>query len=80
MSDIVKTVEKNNSSILNFSLIPTTNPNVKEAVVKLNTKDISPILEDFSLQHYNIKTSAFESEYYDNLKDRYNQLINYLNI
>jgi hypothetical protein len=51
-----------------------------ELTLKVNRMDIQPILQTLLRYNYTIKASFFESEYNDNLRDRYNQLMNYLNI
>ena len=48
--------------------------------MKLNKIDIRPVLQTFYRYQYNVTASHTEEEYNDNLKDRFDSLMNYLNI
>jgi len=46
----------------------------------LNKMDIQPVIQTLLRYNYTIKASYFEADYFDSLRDRYNSLMNYLNI
>lgn len=80
MSEIAQIVETNNRKILN-SFVNTFNDSTKiEVTLKLNTIDIEPVLQTFLRYDYQIKATYTEADLNDNLSDRYDSLMNYLNI
>ena len=48
--------------------------------IKINQQEISTIITALERYGHNIKASFTEDEFEDNLKDRYDQLMNYLNV
>jgi len=42
--------------------------------------DIGPVLQTFNRYQYVIKASYYESNYFDDLKDRFDAFLHYLNI
>lgn len=80
MSEIAQIVETNNRKILN-SYVNTFNDSTKiEVTLKLNTIDIEAVIQTFIRYNYQIKATYTETDLNDNLSDRYNSLMNYLNI
>jgi len=80
LSEIAQIVETNNTKILN-SFVNTFKESTKiEVTIKLNTTDIEPVLQTFMRYDYMIKASFTEADLNDNLSDRYDSLMNYLNI
>ena len=51
-----------------------------EVTLKINKMDVGPILQTFTRYNYIIKASYTEDSYTESLQDRYNSLMNYLNI
>jgi hypothetical protein len=51
-----------------------------EVTLKLNTTEIKQIVSSFERYDYKVLGSYQETEYYDDLKDRFNSLMSYLNI
>ncbi len=80
LSEISQIIESNEAKIL--SLYITSHPDTTkiELTIKLNKMDIRPVIQTFNRYNYTIKASFAEAEYYDDLLDRYNSLMNYLNI
>ncbi|NWJ49285.1 MAG: CBS domain-containing protein [Bacteroidetes bacterium] len=80
LSEITQIIESNEAKIL--SLYITSHPDTTkiELTIKVNKMDIRPIIQTFNRYDYTIKASFAEAEYYDDLLDRYNSLMNYLNI
>ena len=80
LTEITQIIESNEAKIL--SLYITSHPDTTkiELTIKVNKMDIRPIIQTFNRYDYTIKASFAEAEYYDDLLDRYNSLMNYLNI
>lgn len=78
--EIASIVESNNSKILNMFISPHNDSTKLELTLKINKMDIYPILQTFERYNYNVLASYSESEVNDNLKERYDILMNYLNI
>jgi hypothetical protein len=80
MSEIAQIVETNNRKILN-SFVNTFNDSTKiEVTLKLNTVDIEAVIQTFARYDYQVKATYTIADLNDNLSDRYNSLMNYLNI
>jgi len=80
MSEIAQIVETNNRKILN-SFVNTFDDSTKiEVTIKLNTIDVDPVIQTFLRYNYQVKAIYTESDFNDNLTDRYDSLMNYLNI
>lgn len=80
LSEIAQIVETNNIKILN-SFVNSFKESTKiEVTIKLNTTDIEPVLQTFMRYNYLVKASFTEADLNDNLSDRYDSLMNYLNI
>ncbi|MFO8055543.1 MAG: CBS domain-containing protein [Bacteroidales bacterium] len=80
LSEIVQIIESNDTKILSLYTSSPVDSTRLELTIKLNKMDISSVLATFSRYNYTIKASYSENEYWDDLMDRYNSLINYLNI
>jgi len=80
LAQIAQIVESNNAKIL--SLFVNSNPDSTrlEVTIKINKIDINDVLQTFTRYNYSIKSSFSESENFDNLKDRYDSLMRYLNV
>ena len=78
--EIASIVESNNSKILNMFVSPHNDSTKLELTLKINKTEVFPILQTFERYNYNILASYSESEINDNLKERYDMLMNYLNI
>ena len=80
LSEISSIVESNGAKILS-SYIHTHEDSTKmDVTIKINKTDLSPIIQTFERYNYTIAASFHKSEMQDELKKRYNEFINYLNI
>ncbi|MDC0004786.1 CBS domain-containing protein, partial [bacterium] len=80
LSEISSIVESNGAKILS-SYIHTHNDSAKmDVTIKVNKTDLSPIIQTFERYNYTIVASFHKSEMQDELKKRYNEFINFLNI
>ena len=56
------------------------NPNSIRVVLKLNTKNLKHILAGLQRYEYIVEASFSEDEVTDSFQDRYDSLMNYLNV
>ena len=80
LSEIARIVEAENSSVLSAFL--TTNPDSTKVYVtiKVNQQEIQHLIATFERYDYTIKASFTEETYLEDLKDRYDALMSYLNV
>jgi len=80
LSEIARIVESNDAKIL--SLFTQTEPNSTrlQLSIKVSRIDIEPIIQTFNRFQYDIIASFTEQTDMDDLRDRYDSLMNYLNI
>jgi predicted transcriptional regulator len=79
MSEISQIVESNSARILSAYITDVDDRNIIKITLKLNVVDIAPIIKTFERYKYNVAASYNQSENRDNLDDRYNLLMRYLN-
>jgi hypothetical protein len=80
MVEVSRIVEENDAKILSFYVTSPVGATRLELTMKLNRIDIQPIIKSFERYDYLIKASFFESDYFDNLRERYDLLMTYLNV
>jgi acetoin utilization protein AcuB len=80
MSEIAQIVEGNDAKILSFYITSFPNSTKLEITLKLNKTDVSGVLQSFVRYDYTIKASFKETAFEEDLKDRFDELMNYLNI
>ena len=80
MVEISRIVEENEAKILSLYVTSPIDSTRLELTMKLNRIDIQPVIQAFIRYDYTIKASFFESDYFDNLRERYDLLMTYLNV
>jgi len=80
MVEIARIVEENDTKILSMYVTSPADSTRLELTMKLNRIDIQPVIQAMIRHDYTIKASFFESDYMDNLRDRYDLLMTYLNV
>ncbi|MCB0397122.1 MAG: CBS domain-containing protein [Flavobacteriales bacterium] len=80
LAAIAQIIEGDDTKILSSYITSQPNSTKIELTLKLNRTDITRILAAFDRYDYTIKASFHENEFNDSLRDRYDQLMNYLNI
>ncbi|MBU1368208.1 MAG: CBS domain-containing protein [Bacteroidetes bacterium] len=80
LSEIARIVESNDAKILSMFTQTDANSSQLQLSLKLNRIDIEPILQTFNRFQYNIVASFSERTDQDDLRDRFDSLMNYLNI
>lgn len=80
LSEIARIVESENAIIL--SAIVTTSPGSDQISItlKLNRNDIQSVLATLERFEYHIKATFQEDHFAESLRDRYESLLNYLNV
>jgi acetoin utilization protein AcuB len=80
VSQIAQIVESNDARILSLFITSHTDSTKIEVSLKINKIEIGPILQTFSRYDYTIKASYSDEESSDDLKNRYDSFMKYLNI
>lgn len=80
LSEIAQIVESNNVKVLNLFVSTFAESTKIEVTIKLNSVDIEPVLQTFSRYNYEVKASYTEADLNESLTERYDSLMNYLNI
>lgn len=79
LSQIAQIVESNDAKILSLYVLNNSDNSELEVTIKINRMDINPIIQTFERYDYSITNTIFESEP-DELDDRYESFMKYLNI
>ena len=80
LTEIAQIVESNDAKVLGMYVATFPDSTRMEVALKINKIDVGPILQTFTRYNYTIKASFSEDTYTESLQDRYNELMNYLNI
>jgi len=81
LSQIAQIVESNDAKILSLYVTSDINSTKMEVTIKISAMEIQAILQAFNRYDYIIKATYTEDEeMYNDLRDRYDSLMNYLNI
>lgn len=80
MSHIAQIIESDGAHILSASVSATTDPSKIELTLKIDKVDLSRILASFYRLNYTVTSSFHQSEHSDDLKNRFDALMNYLNM
>jgi CBS domain-containing protein len=80
MTEIARIVESNDAKILGSFITRNHGENKFELTLKINKTNVQDIIQTFERFEYEITASYDQSNSEDDLLDRYNNLMNYLNI
>lgn len=80
MAEISQIIESNNARITGAFFTTHHDSTVVDITLKINQIDISPIIQAFERYNYTIKATFAEKDDLDDLKERYDALMNYLSI
>jgi acetoin utilization protein AcuB len=80
LTEIAQIVESNDAKILSCSVTSQTESTKMEVTLKISKTDLSAIIQTFNRYNYTIKASFHQSEFGDEMKDRYDSFMNFLNI
>lgn len=79
-AEIAKIIESNDARILSAYATPRADSTLLDLTVKVNVIDINPVIQTFERYNYHIKATFAEKDDLDDLKERYDALMNYLNV
>ncbi len=80
LSEIARLVEAENAKIISSFITPDIEEESIDITLKINQSDLSRILASLTRHSYNVKEHYHHSEFMDDLKSRYDSLMNYLDI
>ena len=80
LSEVARIVEDNEAKILCFYTNLRPQDGIVEITLKLNTTDVNAIVASFERFDYEVKAIHNDAEYTEELKDRYDALMRYLNV
>ncbi len=80
LSEIARIVESNDARILAMFVNTSPDSTEIEVSIKIDKMDISAIMQTFTRYNYSIKSSFSQGDDENDLRKRYNALMNYLNI
>ena len=80
LSEISHIVESNDASVISSYITSRPDSAMMEVTLKINKTDLTRILASFYRHNYDVKASYHESEFTDELKNRSDYLMNYLNM
>ena len=80
LAEIARIVEESNALVLSTYVATQKDSTKLEVTLKINTSEIKQIISSFERYQYTVLGSYQETEYYQDLKDRFNSLMSYLNI
>ncbi len=80
LSELARIIEQHNAKILCTFIKTRDDSNKMELTVKINQTDLQPIILSLNRYDYVVKETYTEAEYSEDLKERYDALMNYLNI
>ncbi|MDX1349320.1 MAG: CBS domain-containing protein [Putridiphycobacter sp.] len=80
LTQIARIVEENDVKILSSYVSSLPESTKIQVTLKLNTTELDNVLRSFERYDYTIKESYAEGEYFEDLKKRYDELMNYLNL
>ncbi len=80
LSEVARVIELENAAIIASFITSLHESEATLLTIKVNQQEISDILSALERYDYKIKASFTEEEYVDDLKDRYDQLMRYLDV
>ena len=80
LSEIARIVESENGKIISAYVTPVAEEDSINITLKINQVDLTRILSSFTRHGYSVKEHYHHSEFMDDLKSRYDSLMNYLDI
>jgi len=78
LAEIARLIESNDAIILSVYISTNSNSTKMDVTLKINKTDIQSIIATFERFDYRVKAAYQESESYDDIKDHFDSLMNYL--
>lgn len=80
LTQIAQIVEGNDGKVLSCYVNSLEDSTKIEVTLKINKEDLSAILQTFYRYNYTVKASFHQSEFSDDMKNRFDSFMNYINI
>ena len=80
LTEIARIVEENNAKVLSSYITSVPDSTEIEVTLKINTADLDRIIHTFNRYDYMIQASFAKGNFHNDLKRRYDELMNYLNM
>jgi acetoin utilization protein AcuB len=80
LAEVARIIEQHEAKILGSFAKTNDESNKVQITIKINHTDLQPIIASLARYNYVVKETFTEPEYFDNLKERYDSLMNYLSI
>ncbi|MCK9399510.1 MAG: CBS domain-containing protein [Bacteroidales bacterium] len=80
MAEISQIIESNNARIIGAFFTTHPDSTLIDLTLKINDIDLNPVIQTFQRYNYTIKATFAEKDDLDDLKERYDALMNYLSI
>ena len=80
MTQIARIVEENNAKILSSYITSLPDSTQIEVTLKINITDLDRIIQTFNRYDYTVKASYQKGRFQEDLKKRYDELMNFLNM
>jgi len=80
LPEIARIVASNDAKVLSLSLTSFPDSTKLEVTLKVNKMNIEALLQTFNRFNYSVKASFSEPSNYESLKERFDSLMNYLNV
>ncbi|MDD5506723.1 MAG: CBS domain-containing protein [Bacteroidales bacterium] len=80
LSEIAQIIESNDARVLGMYLSPHSESTKLDVTIRINQTDIRSILQTFNRYNYIVKASFSPKDPNEDLRDRYDSLMRYLNI
>ena len=80
LTQIARIVEENNAKVLSSFITSHQDSTELEVTLKINADNIDRIIQTFNRYDYTIKATFQKGRFQDDLKRRYDELMNYLNM
>jgi acetoin utilization protein AcuB len=80
MAEISQIIESNDAKIIGAFFTTRPDSTLIDITLKINDIDLNPVIQTFERYNYTIKATFAEKDDLDDLKERYDALMNYLSI
>ncbi|HNP99687.1 MAG TPA: CBS domain-containing protein, partial [Bacteroidia bacterium] len=80
LSEIAHIIETEDGKIISSYITPNPENEMIDITIKINQRELSRILASFNRHGYYVKEHYHQNEFMDDLKSRYDSLMNYLGI
>ncbi|MGB0839936.1 MAG: CBS domain-containing protein [Chitinophagales bacterium] len=80
LSEIARIVESHNARILSLYVTTPSNSTQMEVTLKINKTDLAKVISTLERYDYEVDAAYQETEYLEDMQDRYDSFMHYLNI